>query len=230
MPFALREQICRIITVHQLPFFALAGNKQAQSTEFLVHELSHELDLRLLSAVAHADMKGREEGCYGQRKAFADAHTHLCYFRGAGIGPGFAHHQPPGLRVVMMWGLPAPARSTGSRPILAACRWCRSMTRAAPGLRHGQNEGAAAHCAVDLATELLRARQIFVWNTTHLSAQLRKQTLDQLYAYDAQVELANLVVDARHWKLPSLARWPSALCRLNVSPSTNPLRIYRRGI
>ncbi len=59
VPFDLREQLCRIITVHQLPFFALAGNKAGQSAQFLVHKLSHELDLRLLAAVAQADMEGR---------------------------------------------------------------------------------------------------------------------------------------------------------------------------
>ena len=60
VPFAVREHLCRIITVHQLPFFALAGNKNGQSAEFLIRKLSHELDLRLLSAVAQADMEGRD--------------------------------------------------------------------------------------------------------------------------------------------------------------------------
>jgi predicted kinase len=49
-----------------------------------------------------------------------------------------------------------------------------------------------AHRAVDFAKELLRRQAPFVWNTTHLSAQMRKKTLDLLYAYDAQVELVYL--------------------------------------
>lgn len=64
--------------------------------------------------------------------------------------------------------------------------------REALGLRHGQNEGAAAHYAIDQARALLRARRPFVWNATHLSAQMRKKTLDLLYAYDARVELVYL--------------------------------------
>ncbi len=213
VPFALREALCRIITVHQLPFFALAGNKHGQSAEFLIRKLSHELDIRLLAAVAQADMEGRhfekkgdclvdielfrelarEEGCYGTPRAFADAHTQLAYFRGAGIAPDFAHHQNPGSQVTVMSGLPASGKN----------HWVAQHRRGLPvvsiddarqelGLRHGANEGAVAHRAIDFAKELLRARVPFVWNTTHLSTQMRKKTLDLLYAYEAQVELVYL--------------------------------------
>ncbi len=60
VPFELREQICRIISVHQVPFFAIKGSRDGQSSEYLIHKLSHELDLHLLSAVAEADMRGRQ--------------------------------------------------------------------------------------------------------------------------------------------------------------------------
>ncbi|NHZ35852.1 AAA family ATPase [Massilia sp. CCM 8692] len=213
VPFALREHICRIITVHQLPFFALGGNKNGQSAEFLIRKLSHELDLRLLSAMAQADMEGRwyekkddclvdialfremarDEGCYGTPKAFADAHTRLSYMRGAGIAPDFVHHQNPGSRVTVMSGLPA----SGKNHWVAANRARLPVVsiddaREELGLRHGANEGAVAHRAVDFAKEMLREKAPFVWNTTHLSAQMRKKTLDLLYAYDAEVELVYL--------------------------------------
>ena len=37
--------------------------------------------------------------------------------------------------------------------------------------------------SADRAKSLLREKQPFVWNSTHLSAQMRKKTLDLLYAY-----------------------------------------------
>ncbi|MDQ1811864.1 AAA family ATPase [Massilia sp. CCM 9210] len=213
VPFAVREHICRIITVHQLPFFALAGNKNGQSAEFLIRKLSHELDLRLLSAMAQADMEGRwyekkddclvdielfremarDEGCYGTPKTFADTHTRLSYMRGAGIAPDFTHHRNPGSRVTVMSGLPA----SGKNHWVAANRARLPVVsiddaREELGLRHGANEGAVAHRAVDFAKEMLREKAPFVWNTTHLSAQMRKKTLDLLYAYDAEVELVYL--------------------------------------
>jgi len=213
VPFALREHICRIITVHQLPFFALAGNKNGQSAEYLVRKLSHELDLRLLAAVAQADMEGRsfvgkahclvdielfrelarDEACYGTPKRFADAHTQVSYFRGAGIAPEFAHHQNQGSRVTVMSGLPASGKNTWvarNRPKLAVVSI--DDAREELGLKHGANEGAVAHRTIDFAKEMLRRREPFVWNTTHLSAQMRKKTLDLLYAYDAEVELVYL--------------------------------------
>lgn len=64
--------------------------------------------------------------------------------------------------------------------------------RDALGLRHGQNEGAVAHHAVDAAKALLRAQQPFVWNATNLSPLMRKKTLDLLFAYNADVTLVYL--------------------------------------
>jgi predicted kinase len=213
VPFGLREHLCRIITVHQLPFFALAGNKNGQTAEFLVRKLSHELDLRLLAAVAQADMEGRsfekkddclvdielfrelarDEECFGQPKRFADLHTQVSYFRGAGIAPDFAHHQNEGSKVTMMSGLPASGKNywvSKQRPLLPVVSI--DDAREELGLRHGANEGAAAHRAIDFAKEMLRKKAPFVWNTTHLSAQMRKKTLDLLFAYDAEVELVYL--------------------------------------
>jgi len=42
-------------------------------------------------------------------------------------------------------------------------------SRKALGLRHGENEGAAAHFAIARAKSLLSEKQPFVWNSTHLS-------------------------------------------------------------
>jgi len=213
VPFALREHICRIITVHQLPFFALAGNRNGQTGEYLIRKLSHELDLRLLVAVAQADMEGRDyvgkadclvdialfremaidEGCFGTPMAFADAHTRLSYCRGAGIAPDYPHHQEKGARVTVMSGLPASgknhwvAQHRAGLPVVSI-----DDARTELGLRHGANEGAAAHRAVDFAKELLRRQAPFVWNTTHLSTQMRQKTLDLLFAYHAEVELVYL--------------------------------------
>ena len=74
----------------------------------------------------------------------------------------------------------------------AEVRQLRVAVGEALGLKHGENEGAAAHRAVDFAKQMLREKAPFVWNTTHLSSQMRKKTLDLLFAYDAQVEIVYL--------------------------------------
>jgi len=212
-PLALRESICRMIAVHQVPFFALEASRRGVTPEFTVRELSWQVDLRLLALLAEADMRGRicpdpqkgldavelfrelarEDGCYGQRRAFADAHTAVSYFRGASVHPDYPLHQAPGARVIVMAGLPASGKNTWvakHHPDLPVVSF--DDAREELGLRHGKNEGAVAHHALDLARALLRTRQPFVWNATHLSAQMRAKTLDLCFAYQAEVQIVYL--------------------------------------
>ena len=57
-PFALREAVCRLIAVHQVPFYCLEDARRPVSPAWTVHELSWQLDIRLLAALAEADMRG----------------------------------------------------------------------------------------------------------------------------------------------------------------------------
>ena len=212
-PFEVREAICRLIAVHQVPFFALEGSRRGKSPEFIVRELSWQVSLPLLALLAEADMRGRmcpdqqraldnielfrelarDEGCYGTPRPFVDAHTRISYFRGADVHPDYALFQEPGSRVTVMCGLPASGKNT----------WVAQHRKGWPvvsfddareelGLKHGQNEGMAAHHAIDKAKSLLRGKEPFVWNATHLSQQMRDKTLDLLYAYGAEVEVVYL--------------------------------------
>lgn len=213
MPFEQREHVCRLIQVHQLPFFAFEGSRSGRSAEYLVRKLSLELDLHLLSMLAEADMRGRicddvervldnielfrelakEEGCYGKPRAFADAHTRVSYFRGADVHPDYPLFQEVGSKVVVLCGLPASGKNTWverNHPTLPVVSFDDS--RAALGLRHGQNEGMAAHHAIDSAKALLRTKAPFVWNATHLSQQMRDKSLSLLYGYNAEVKLVYL--------------------------------------
>lgn len=213
VPFAIREAICRIIAVHQLPFFAIAGNKGGQPPEFLIRKLSHELDLRLLAAVAEADMRGRDyvgkadclvdielfrelardEGCYGMPRSFADLATQVAYFRGAAIAPDYPFHAESGSNVIVMAGLPASGKNTWVAKHCAALPVISfDDAREALGLKHGDNAGAAVHKAIDDAKALLRNKAGFVFNATHISSSMRKKTLDLLYAYHASVTIVYL--------------------------------------
>ncbi|MFY4258274.1 AAA family ATPase [Achromobacter xylosoxidans] len=213
VPFAVREAICRLIAVHQVPFFALSGSRRGKSVEFIVRELSWQLSIPLLALLAEADMRGRicrdqrqvldnialfreaarEEDCYGQPRRFADAHTAVSYFRGADVHPDYALFQEPGSRVIVMAGLPASGKNSwvaAHHPDLPVVSF--DDAREALGLPHGKNEGKVAHLAIDQAKALLRHRRPFVWNATNLSQLMRKKTLDLLYAYHAEVELVYL--------------------------------------
>ncbi len=212
VPFDVREAICRLISVHQVPFFAMDGSRRG-SPEFIVRELSWQLDIRLLAMLAEADMRGRlfrdmqrvldnielfrelarEENCYGRPRDFADTHTAISYFRGADVHPEYRLFQEPGAKVIVMSGLPASGKNAWidqHHPDLPVVSF--DNTREELGLRHGKNEGLVAHLAIDKAKDLLRRKKAFVWNATNLSALMRKKTLDLLFAYHAEVTLVYL--------------------------------------
>lgn len=208
-PFEMREHICRLISVHQVPFFAFEAGPGKPSTDFTARRLSWQLSVKLLCLLAEADMRGRIcpdketvldsielfreaariDRCYDQKKTFASNHTAVSYFRGLGVDPSFDLHKEPGSKVTVMAGLPASGKNTWVE------NHCKGLpvvsfddARAELGLRHGQNEGMVSHAAIDKARALLREKLPFVWNATHLSLQMRQKTLDLLFAYHAEVD------------------------------------------
>ncbi|WP_249383881.1 AAA family ATPase [Chitinivorax sp. B] len=213
VPFALREAICRLIAVHQIPFYALKGSRSGHSPEFLVRKLSHELMISELALLAEADMRGRictdqaetlvnielfrelarEEQCYDQPRAFADVWTRQRYFNGGDVHPDYVYHRDAGSQVIVLCGLPASGKDSWVRkyyPDLPVVSF--DDARTSLGLKHGENDGQAAHWATDLAKTHLRTQRPFVWNATHLSRQMRAKTLDLLFAYGATVKVVYL--------------------------------------
>lgn len=212
VPFDLRERICRLVEVHQVPFHAFASRKGVDPVR-LVRQLSWELSIPDLVSVARCDMIGREyigkaeclqdiqlfeqlaqeEGCWEGPCAFADDHTRTAYFRGAQLAPEFALFKEPGSLVTVMAGLPASGKDTWvkvNRPGMPVVSF--DDAKAELGLKHGENDGMAAHHAVDKAKGFLRKHEPFVWNSTHLSRQMRDKTLDLLWNYGARAEMVYL--------------------------------------
>lgn len=213
-PFEQREAICRMISVHQRPMWAATGTStRGKPPDFIIRELSWMCDLRLLALLAEADIRGRvcpdqqkilddielfremakDDGCYRTPRKFVDDHTRVRYFRDDVGHPDYPQFQEPGSKVTVLCGLPASGKNTWTarnRPGLPVVSF--DDAREELGLRHGKNEGMVAHAAVDKAKELLRAKQPFVWNATHLSEQMRQKTLGLLAQYGAEVELVYL--------------------------------------
>lgn len=234
--FDLREDICNIIATHQLPFFAFSPtsvkigqeDKPIRTPEYIAHQLSWQLPLHLLITVAKSDMLGRhfvgkqaclddielfshlaeEEGCLYQPKKFADNNTMLEYFRTTGkISPDYPFYKEKGSDVIVLSGLPAVGKNTWVKensPNIEVLSF--DDAKDALGLVHGDNVGKAVHMVTDRAKELLRNKEPFIWNATHLSAQMRKKTLDLVLGYNAQVNLVYLEAPENEIKKRNSAR------------------------
>lgn len=211
-PFWLREQVCRLIEAHQVPFFALA-DKTAQQGEFIVRKLSCDRNLELLALLAEADMRGRvyvhqqrvlddialfsqlceELGCYRSPYAFPDGATRAAYLRSQ--GERYAD-EPVFLKdpfeVTVLSGLPACGKDTwlsehAQLPVVSY-----DDTRLAMGLDHGQAKGVIASAVEEQMRGFLRTKAPFVVNATHLSEQMRERTMGLAYQYGALVRVVYL--------------------------------------
>lgn len=209
VPFSIREQICNLIASHQLPFFIMKSDIYLKS----IYKLSWELNIKLLCDLAEADIRGRicpdvsdvltniellrevakEENCYTSPRSCYSTVARLEYARHGKGHPDFDMFKPDGSLVIVMCGMPASGKNT----------WVAKNSKGLPvisfddeieaqGLKHGGNVGKAIHSAIDKAKELLRSKAPFVWNSTHLSQQMRDKTLDLLYSYNATVTIVYL--------------------------------------
>jgi predicted kinase len=220
VPFHLREPIVNIIGSHQVPFFAfdqkpkVGSQYPVRTPEYLAHELSWQLPLHLLINVAKADMLGRhfvekqkcmddielfeelarEEGCLYEPKKFPDTVTRMKYFASKGaISPDYPFYEETGSEVIVMCGLPATGKNTWvEQNYPDAIVLSFDDAKEELGLTQKDNAGSAVHLVTDRAKEMLRKKEPFIWNATHLSPMMRNKTLDLLYAYNAKVTLVYL--------------------------------------
>lgn len=199
---AQREMVSRLISYHQTPFYAFADHSGA-SAEFLARKISSDCKLSLLSVLAQADMLGRvcadqqntldnialfdqqaqELDCWDKPYAFPDTATRSRYILSHGKRdadtPVFL---PEAFEVIVLSGLPASGKDTFCAqydwPVLSY-----DDTRAQLGFKHGQGTGAIVHAVHDQARELLRKKQSFIWNATHLSESMRQPALNLIRQY-----------------------------------------------
>lgn len=207
--FVLREQVCRLIESHQVPFFAFS-NRRGIPAEFTARQLAADRSVDWLCLLATADMKGRfcqdqqqvldeielfremarELGCLDRPYAFPDASTRLAYLRSQGRRyadePVFVENP---FEVILLSGLPASGKNTwvDQHPQWPTVSY--DDLREEFGLKPGQGTGTLVHAAKDRMQELLRQRQTFVVNATHLSRQMRSRTLELIANYGGQVRI-----------------------------------------
>ncbi|CTQ55742.1 polynucleotide kinase [Roseibium album] len=205
-PFYWREQLCGIISAHQLPFWLI----ERPDPERLAIESSWRCPADLLYLHAKADALGREcedqnavldnvalarqvfedEGCLTQRFAFSNNESRVAFFERPGRDPNYAAFETFRCKVTFMSGLPGAgkdtwiARNRQGVPVVSL-----DALRDELGVTAIGNQGRVVQAAYERAREHLRNEQDFVWNGTNVTAQLRAKPFKLFRDYNAQIEI-----------------------------------------
>lgn len=208
-PFEWREQVCRLIAAHQLPFWLI----ERDNPERLAIETSWKCRPDLLCLHALADAQGRDcpdksaildnvalaqlvfgdVGCGSVRFSFANDESRLAYFEKPERDPRYHAHEAFRCRVTLMSGLPGSgkdtwiARHSPELPVVSLDSLREELGEASTG-----NQGRVIQAAFELARVYSREGQDFVWNATNVTAQLRAKPLRLFRDYGAYVEIVYL--------------------------------------
>lgn len=208
--WGIREEVSRIIEVHQVPFFAF-NSKDNRPVETVLRELSWGRSLKLLTYVARADMRGRiakdknkilddillfeelskELNCFDNPYKFPDEWTRIKHFQNPSANPAdFPLFRENKFNCLITSGLPASGKST----------WCEQMkkegydvfgyddAREELGIDFGDETGKVIHHVRNQMKENLRKSKPFILNATNLSKNMRERNVEMIMNYGANVE------------------------------------------
>ena len=206
VPYLLREQICHLITHHQVPLHLWDRNHP----ERRIHAISHQTRCDLLAALATADVIGRvcpdhnrlldnvaffqemarDEGCLSTPKMFPSAHSRFLYFRKPGRSPTYEAYDDWQGAATLLSGLPAAgkdrwlAEHSGDRVIVSLDE-LRSELKVEPS----ESQGPIVAAARSRARTALRTGAPLIWNATNLSRGIRRGLIDLFADYRARVSI-----------------------------------------
>jgi predicted kinase len=209
VPFRQREQICHLVTHHQIPFYLIERERPQRR----LYVISLQTRCDLLAILATADARGRvgpdpdrlldnialfrelarDERCLAEPKRFASAHSRFLYFRKDERAADYeAYDDWPG-RVTLLSGLSGSGKSTwiagnGGEAALVSLDDLREELDVDPA----EPQGVVVAAARDRARQALRAHRPLIWNATNLSRDIRRPLIDLFAAYRAKVKIVYL--------------------------------------
>lgn len=208
-PVSLREQVARLVRVHQVPYFAI-DNENPRLTAIRMSQVAR---CDLLATLCEADIRGRvcedqsrlldqvelfrelcrETGCYEKPYRFASAHSRFLFFRTKGRNPDYDAHDDTTFSVTLMSGLPGAGKDhwlshhEPNLPVVSLDDIRRDL-----GVRPEGSQGKVIQAAKELAREHLRAEMPFAWNATNLSRKIRTPLIALMSDYRARVRLVHV--------------------------------------
>lgn len=207
----IREQVARIIQHHQKPFVWI---KKAQ--DFQIRQISQSVKMSNLILMAKSDGLGRRTK---NKQDYLDIQTNVSLFKEACLDNDCLHkpwdydfenlearriywdsmgesHESrevfwtPGSEVIFFFGLPASGKDYWisqhgeGKTVLSYDDMKKEL-----GVKQKMNDGFTAQMIKEKAKELLRKKEPFIWNATHLSPMIRYKNLKLLKEYGATVRI-----------------------------------------
>ena len=212
-PFAMREEIAKLVRHHQLPLWAITKDDPAKA----VIRASLEVNTEHLAILAKADVLGRiardrqemldrielfielckENDCYGKPRSFANGLARFHYLNREESSPDYVPFDDTKFEAVLLSALPGTGKDMH---ILDHYRDWRIVSP--DGLRREmkvdprdeKGNGRVIQAAKEKAKEFMRRRTSFVWNATNFTVQMRAQLIDLFTSYGGKVKIVYLEV------------------------------------
>ena len=205
-PYLLREQICHLITHHQVPLHRW----DRDDPERRIHAISYQTRCDLLAALARADVIGRvcpdhgrlldnvalfqemarEEGCLSTPKIFPSSHSRFLYFRKPGRSATYEAYDDWQGAATLLSGLPTAGKDRwlathpGDRIVVSL-----DALRAELDVDQTASQGPIVAAARERAKTALRAGKPLIWNATNISRDIRRGLIDLFAAYRVKVSI-----------------------------------------
>lgn len=215
-PFAIREQIAKLVRLHGLPLWAI---EKAEPDKAVI-AASLNVNLKHLALLAEADVLGRicidkddillridlfrelakENGCFEQPYPFANNLARFNYLNRENALPDYMPFDDAAFEVNMMCALPGSgkdafiSRHLSDMPTLSLDD-IRRRHKIDPTDKKGT--GRVIQFAKEEAKDLLRRRQDFVFNATNITADMRGKWLNLFHDYGARVKIHYIEVPYR---------------------------------
>ena len=213
-PFAIREQICKLVRLHGLPIWSISKSDPQKAAI----KASLEVDTELLYLLAKADLLGRiaedrenhllkvelfktlceENDCFGKAYDFASPLARYYYLNKKDSLVSYEPYDDLKFTVIMMAALPGTGKDAyiqeqfqNDLPVLALDD-IRRQHKFSP--RNKKDNGKVIQLAKEQARQLLRKEKSFIFNATNLSKDRRSKWLTLFSDYKARTKIIYLEV------------------------------------
>lgn len=206
-PFAIREQVCKLVRLHGLPIWAIT---KAQPNQAVIYA-STVVNTRHLALLAKADVLGRichdkaellfkidlfkelckANDCFGKVKEFKSNYGRFLYFNKKEISIDYEPYDDLICTVTVMCALPGSGKDTYIRRNLALPELSLDNIRRAYKIspKDKKKNGQVIQLAKEKAKAFLRAKTSFVFNATNITSEMRGRWINLFTAYKARVKI-----------------------------------------